>query len=320
MPNPAPDPTPGPSLQDGLWTVSGSPSSLLRLAPEQLSGVGGRVPATELTTSSAGLFTLTGVAFDAAGRLWIASQDDSLVLSFPPAALTGAGSRIPETEIFPFNGSLSGPTALAFDAQHRLWVVNSGNGTVVRFDAAQLAAGGAVAPAVVLTEPGSPAALAFDAAGALWVSDNRAHTIVKYPAERLAASGSPAPTLVLTEGNSLVNPAGLAFDAAGNLWVANSGAENLVAFSPAQQSGIGPAAPHREISSTGTSLSIPVGLAFDGAGNLWVVGGGGALTMFAAARLGTSGALEPSARLDLSGHTLFWSVAFWPRPPGLPPS
>lgn len=316
-PNPTPPPTPGPSLQDGLWTVSGSPASLLRIAPEQLRGTGGQVPATELTTSSAGLFTLTGVAFDAAGNLWIASQDDSLLLAFPPAALTGSGTRTPATEIFPFNGSLSGPTGLAFDAQQRLWVVNSGNGTVVRYDAAQLAAGGSPAPAVVLTEPGNPTALAFDAAGSLWVSDNRAHTIVKYPAERLAVSGSPAPTVVLTEGNSLVNPAGLAFDAAGNLWVANSGAENLVAFSPAQQLGIGPAAPHIEIASTGTSLSIPVGLAFDGEGSLWVLGGGGALTRFAAASLAASGATAPSTRLDVSGHTLFWGIAFWPRPAGL---
>src|SRR5688572_33316222 len=107
-PNPTPHPTPGPSLQDGLWTVSGSPASLLRISPEQLSGTGGRVPANELTTSSAGLFTLTGVAFDAAGSLWIASQDDSLVLAFSAAALTGSGSRLPATEIFPFNGSVSG--------------------------------------------------------------------------------------------------------------------------------------------------------------------------------------------------------------------
>lgn len=318
-PNPTPTPAPGPSLQDGLWTVSGSPASLLRMSPEQLKGSGGRVPATELTTSSAGLFTLTGVAFDAAGILWIASQDDSLVLSFPAAALTGSGSRIPATEIFPFNGSLSGPSGLAFDARQRLWVVNSGNGTLVRFDAAQLAAGGAAAPAVVLTGPGNPTALAFDAAGSLWVSDNRAHTIVKYPAERLEVSGSPAPAIVLTEGNSLVNPAGLAFDAAGNLWVANSGAENLLAFSPAQQAGIGPAAPHLEIASTGSSLSIPVGLAFDGEGSLWVMGGGGALTRFAAASLAASGATAPSTRLDVSGHTLFWSLAFWPRPAGLLP-
>ena len=317
-PNPTPPPTPGPSLQDGLWTVSGSPASVLRIAPEQLSGTGGRAPATELTTSSAGLSPLTGVAFDAAGSLWLASRDDSLLLAFPPAALAGSGTRTPGTEIVPFHGSLSGPTGLAFDAQQRLWVVNSGNGTLVRFDAAQLAAGGAASPAVVLTGPGSPVALAFDAAGSLWVSDNRAHTIVKYPAEQLVVSGSPVPSLVLTEGNSLVNPAGLAFDAAGNLWVANSGAENLLAFSPAQQLGIGPAAPHIEIASTGSSLSIPVGLAFDAEGSLWVVGGGGALTRFAAASLTASGATAPSTRLDVSGHSLFWSLAFWPRPAGLP--
>jgi streptogramin lyase len=298
--------------------VSGSPSGVLRLAPDQLSGTGGRTPVTEISTPSATLFTLAGVAFDSDGDLWIASQDDSLLLAFSPSALASSGTRTARTVILPVDRSLSGPTGLAFDAGHRLWVVNSENATLVRFDPLQLAAGGAQTPAVILSGPGHPSALAFDADGSLWVSDIRFHTIVKYPADRLAVSGSPVPTLVLTEANSLVNPAGLAFDATGNLWVANTGAENLVAFSPAQLAGIGPAAPHIEITSTGSSLRIPVGLAFDGEGNLWVVGGEGALTKYAAASLSASRALAPIARLDVSGHTLFWSVAFWPKPAGLP--
>jgi sugar lactone lactonase YvrE len=315
---PNPPAPPAAPVPEGIWTVSGSPSALLRLAVDQLSGTGGRTPVTEISTPSANLFTLMGVAFDKDGVLWIASQDDSLLLAFPPGALAGSGSRTAATIISPIDRSLSGPTGLAFDAPHHLWVVNSESATLVRFDPGQLVAGGAQVPAVMLSLSGHPTALAFDADGSLWVSDIRFHTIVKYPAERLAVSGSPVPTLVLTEANSLVNPAGLAFDATGNLWVANTGAESLVAFSPAQLAGIGPAAPHIEIASTGSSLRIPVGLAFDGEGNLWVVGGEGALTKYAAASLGASGAVAPISRLDVSGHTLFWSLAFWPKPAGLP--
>jgi len=61
-----------------------------------------------------------------------------------------------------------------------------------------------------------------------------------------------------------------------------------------------------------------VGLAFDGDGNLWVVGGGGVLTEFARASLGVTGAPVPSGRFQLAGYSLFWNVAFWPKPAGLP--
>lgn len=305
------------SFLHGLWTASGSPSAILRLDPIQLGDIGERDPATTVTTPSARLETLVAVAFDRAGTMWIASADDSLLLGFAPAALSSSGSRVATTVISSTAGSLSGPAGLAFDSQHRLWVANSGNGTLVRFDPAQLAAGGARSPAVVLSGQGHPVSLAFDAAGALWVSDHQFHTIVTYGAAQLTASGSPPPLQVLTAANSLVNPDGLAFDAAGTLWVANTGAQNLLAFTPAQLAGIGPAAPHIVIDSRAGSLSAPVGLAFDGGGNLWVAGGAGVLAKFSRTRLRAGGAPTASARLEITGHTLFWSVAFWPRPGAL---
>ena len=311
-------PLPDPLLQVGLWTVSGSPSAILRLDPTQLSDTGQRDPATTLTTPSAHLHTLAGVAFDAAGNLWIASEDDSLLLAFAPGALASSGYNAARTVITPTRGSLSGPIGLAFDPQHRLWVVNNQSATLVRFDTAQLAAGGAQAPAVVLSLPGSPVAIAFDAAGSLWVSDNQFHVIYKYTADELATSGSPPPAFVLTAADSLVNPTGLAFDAAGNLWVVNNGRSSLVAFTPAQLAGSGPLGPQIVISSNRGSLSIPVGLAFEEDGSLWVVGGTGVLTRFAPASLSATGAPVPSARLKVSGHSLFWSLALWPKPAGLP--
>ena len=48
------------------------------------------------------------------------------------------------------------------------------------------------------------------------------------------------------------------------------------------------------------------------------MGGTGVVTKFAAASLGVSGAPAPIARLKVSGHSVFWSLAFWPKPAGLP--
>jgi DNA-binding beta-propeller fold protein YncE len=309
---------PDPLHQDGLWTVSGIPPGILRLDATQLSDTGQRDPVTTVTTPSASLNTLAGVAFDTAGTLWLASDDDSLLLAFAPDALASSGFKAASTVITPTRGSLSGPIGLAFDSRQRLWVVNHQNATLVRFDPAQLAAGGAQVPRVVLSLPGSPVAIAFDAAGSLWVSDNQLRVIYKYTAAQLAASGSPPPAFVLTAADSLVNPTGIAFDAAGNLWIANNGRSNLLAFTPAQLAGIGPSAPHIVISTNKGSLSIPIGLAFEEDGSLWVVGGTGVLTKFAPASLGASGAPAPSVRLKVRGHSLFWSVALWPKPGGLP--
>ncbi len=306
------------SQQDGLWTVSGSPAAILRLDSTQLSDTGQRDAATTVTTPSASLKTLAGVAFDAAGNLWVATDDDSVLLAFAPGALASSGSKAASTVITPTPGSLSGPIGLAFDSRQRLWVVNHQNATLVRFDPAQRAAGGAQVPAVVLSVRGTPVAIAFDAAGSLWVSDNQFHVIYKYTAAQLAASGSPSPAFVLTAADSLVNPTGLAFDAAGNLWVANNGRSNLLAFTPAQLAGIGPPEPHVVISSTRGSLSIPIGLAFAEDGSLWVAGGTGVMTKFAPASLGASGAPAPSVRVKVRDHVLFWSVALWPKPAGLP--
>ena len=313
-----PPPPPPPLLQDGLWTVSGNPSAILRLDPTQLTDTGQRVPATIVTTPSAGLTMLAGVAFDAAGNLWVASDDDSLLLAFDPDALASSGTKLARTVIRPTRGSLSGPIGVAFDSLQRLWVVNHQSATLVRYDPAQLAAGGAQTPAVVLSLPGSPVAIAFDAAGSLWVSDNQFHVIYRYTAAQLAVSGSPAPAFVLTAADSLVNPTGIAFDAAGNLWVANNGRSNLLAFTPAQLAGTGPLEPNVVIHSNAGSLSIPLGVAFEQDGSLWVVGGTGVLVKFAPASLGASGAPVPSVRLRISGRVLFWSVALWPKPTGLP--
>lgn len=313
-----PPPPPPPTTQDGLWVVSGSPASILRLDSAQLSDTGQRIPATILTTPSAGLKTLSGVAFDDAGTLWVASDDDSVLLGFAPAALASSGNKAATTVITRTRGSLSGPIGLAFDAHQRLWVVNHLNGTLVRYNQSQLAAGGAQVPAVTLSVPGNPVAIAFDAGGSLWVSDNDSRAIYKYTAAQLAASGAPRPAITLTVPDSLVNPTGIAFDAAGNLWIANNGRSNLLAFTPAQLAHGGAATAHIVIHSVAASLSIPIGLAFQEDGSLWVVGGTGVLSHFAAASLAATGAPVPSAQLKVSGHVLFWSVALWPKPTGLP--
>lgn len=316
-PYPDPPPPPQPSVE-GLWTASGGPSAILRLAPGQLGQSGEAVPATIITTPSLPRLAVAGLAFDRHGTLWVASHDDNRLIAFSSAALATSGLRVATTVITSNDGALEGPTGLAFDGQGRLWVINRASGNLVRYEPAQLLESGAPAPAVILRRPGFPVTLAFDAAGSLWIADDLEHSIFTFTAAQLAAPGPVSGRRVLGVLNGLNNPAGMAFDGAGNLWIANVGGDNVVAFTPDQLVAPQPREPNVVLTSTNGSLALPVGLAFDANGSLWVVGGGGGLARFDPASLATSGAPEPSVRLRLSGRTVFWSVAFWPRPVGLP--
>jgi sugar lactone lactonase YvrE len=292
---------------------------VLGLRTNQLLASGDREPATNIFTSSAELFDLNGVAFDTDGTLWVTSDDDSILVSFSPAALAKGGFSVGTTVIRSHAGSLSEPTGLAFDAQHRLWVANAANGTIARFDREQLSSSGSPTPSVVISNNGSPIAIAFDAAGSLWVSDIHKHRLEGYSAEQLQASGSPTPhVLIGISSAAFTTPAGLAFDIHGNLWVVNSANQTVVSFGAAQLAASGAPVPHIVLSSNAGSLLIPAGLAFDAEGSLWVIGGDGALEKFGSASLGATGAPAPDVRIAVKGFALFWSMAFWPKPAGLP--
>ncbi|MDQ6769737.1 MAG: NHL repeat-containing protein [Gemmatimonadota bacterium] len=312
---PYPSPIPDLSVQEGLWTSSGSSPAILRLAPSQLLTTGDRAPATEISTQSAKLFDLNGVAFNTDGTLWVTSQDDSMLVAFAPTSLAGSGAAAATTVIAHTNGSLSAPTGLAFDRQHRLWVANFGNGTIVRFDPAQLMSSGSPVPAVTISGLGKPSALAFDAAGSLWVSDGGRNKVVSYSEEQLGASGLLTPRVVISaRATSIATPTGIAFDAEGNLWVASVGNQTIVAFTPAQLTATGSPIPQVVLSTNAGSLLIPTGLAFDSDGSLWVMGAAGALEKFPRTALNTTGAPAPSVRITVTGHVGYWSVALWPTP------
>jgi sugar lactone lactonase YvrE len=300
-----------------LWTISGSSSAILHFDAEQLHDTVANAN-TVITTPSGALNTLAAVAFDSAGTLWVIGMDDPVLLAFEQGALASSGFKSARTIVVPIGVSLRSPTGLAFDSSQGLWVADFA-GTLNRFDAPQIAAGGMQAPRVVVTIAGNATSIAFDAEGSLWVSDNVNSVIRKYSAEQLATSGSPDPDVVLSSSDlSLVTPAGLAFDALGNLWVANIAGRTLTSFGPQKLTRTGSPVPDVLITAIEGVLSVPVALAFDGAGNLWVIGGTGALTKYPRASLQVSGAPVPALRTQIAERSLFWSIAFWPVPSGLP--
>ena len=150
-----------------------------------------------------------------------------------------------------------------------LAVVNSLANTVTAYGAA---ASGDASPTATLTLGlDIPDCAAFDAAGHLWVVNYNGRSVVEYASD--AFSGGPqAPerTISSDSSGSLNSPAGCAFDQSGDLWVANDLTNTIVEYAPDGLAS-GAQVPVATISSDGShSLSGPVALTLDQAGDLWV--------------------------------------------------
>lgn len=205
-----------------------------------------------LTASVAGL--LLG-GFPAAGRadiLYVANSGNNTI-----AKVTSSGV----SSVFASSG-LSKPTGVAFDRAGNLYVANSGNDTIVKFTP------GGVGSVFANSGLSAPHGLAFDNAGNLYVANTGRNKILKFTPKGVGSD--------FASFRGLDGPLGLAFDSTGNLYVANArtrqgefgigkprlfgeGVGSIEKFSPG---GVGSV-------FAITDLHVPVGLAFDRAGNLF---------------------------------------------------
>ena len=214
------------------FTVLVVPATLL-LTAGALTPPG--IPPTVSTFVSSGFSLPQGLAFDAAGNLYVANFDKNTISKVTPAGAVSTFVR----------SGLDGPEGLAFDAAGNLYVANLNNSTISKVTPA-----GAVS-AFVSSGLACPNSLAFDTAGNLYVANSGGSTISKV---------TPARAVSTFVGAGLDVPDGLAFDAAGNLYVANIGNSTISKVTPA-------GAASTFVSS---GFASPDGLAFDAAGNLFV--------------------------------------------------
>ena len=167
----------------------------------------------------------------------------------------------------------------------KLWVIEYGdnNGTPAdlsddrpsRLLGYDQAAGTAVAVDLGLQNASRKArGLALDKAGNVWVGigtevSSSSGEIRMYRAADLA-SPSPSPAVTLTSPD-LGTPRSLAFDASGNLWVADQFNHTILRFDASRLGANYTGAADYKIENFGGHMTTPTGLAFDAAGNLWVV-------------------------------------------------
>ncbi|HRN54713.1 MAG TPA: hypothetical protein PK788_14555, partial [Gemmatimonadaceae bacterium] len=210
-----------------LWVRGQSASDpvLMRYAASQLASTGNPLPDRTIGIFGLDCVSPGGLAFDAAGNLWLSLGCQGRVVRLTAAQLAGSGTATPTVQIT----GLVNPQGLAFDAAGNLWVADQTH--LRRYDAARLAATitGAADLAVTFTTPSPPTPgatalsafhVAFRPNGELWVSSYEQKALFRVEAAVVAATGTQATQVSrIVYLNEFTMPKGFAFDNAGGLYV-----------------------------------------------------------------------------------------------------
>ena len=281
-------------MQDRIGAVGRRRSTFGRVAAAVVVALG--VSGAAVAAGALGAAT-AGAAGTPLG-IYVSNSGGNTVEAFPlPSNGHAAPSMTNSSTIF------KAPYGEAFDAAGDLWVSNYTGDTVAEFTPAQLASSGSPTPNVVLSSVGTsldgPVGLAFDRVGDLWVADYTGRTLNEFTPAQLVASGAPVPKVTISAtGTALQNPEEIAFDTEGNLWSASTGTNQVQEYSLAQLAASGSPVPAVTLTANGTSLDDPVGVAFDGSGNLWVSNYlNSTVVEFAHAQLAANGSPVPAVTL-----------------------
>ena len=194
--------------------------------------------------------------------IYVANFANSSVSAYFPQA---NGDAAPFKVYQGASTDLAGPTGLAVDGQHALYVTNDSSGTQ-SVTIYALVNGGDVAPTNIIqgnaTGLSAPRAVAVDSSGNVWIANYNANSVTAYAPSGVA---NRAPIQTVTAGIS--KPVGVGtFN--GSLFVLNAGPPPSITIYASMGSGGTP--PTQTVSGSNTMLSNPQGLAVDVGGNLWV--------------------------------------------------
>jgi sugar lactone lactonase YvrE len=275
-------------------------------------------PATATATS---LNTPASVAVDpTSGKVFVADTNNNRVLRYDSVAAMTSGAS---AEAFFGQASVSGngaattpkemsaPFGVAVDQNGTLWVADSGNNRVLRFDNAAAKPAFAInadgvlgqpdlSTKTVLTPPtqasmNGPRAVTVDANDTLWVTDFSNNRVLRFDGAAGVINGANAdgvlgaPSFTVNFGGvttqyAMNGPDGIATDSSGHLWVADFNNSRVLRFDDAANLPNGALAasvlgqPDFLTSTasavpTAASLNHPTGLAMSADDSLWVSDG-----------------------------------------------
>jgi uncharacterized protein (TIGR03437 family) len=219
---------------------------------------------------SAQFLTPMGIAFDAAGAMYVVDRDAAVVRRIAPdgSISTVAGA----------SGILKAPLGIAVDTSGNIYVSDTGNNRVARFspDGQFSSVGDGIF--------NGPEGLAMDAGNNLYIADTFNGRVRKASPDGTLAivAGSGSTGIFGGDNNPAVNaalslPTDVAVDAAGNLYIADFGNSRVrkvtsgIMSTVAGNNGGAPLVDGEE--AVNARLNGPTGVAIDGRGNLFFVEG-----------------------------------------------
>lgn len=261
--------------------------------------------------TQSGMYNPFDLAIDIHGTLWVADTGNNRILRFDAAASKANGANadgvLGQTDFTSNTWAITQsrmfwPVGVTVDTQGTLWVVDTDNIRILRFDTAAGKANGANADGVLgqanftsntnaTSQSGMyyPYKAAIDTHGTLWVADYGNHRVLRFDAAASKANGADADgvlgqsnftsRLTAVTQSGMFGPSGLAVDSNGTLWVADGNNSRILRFAAAAGKSNGANADgvlgqpdftsHNETTSQ-TGMDIPEGLAVDANGTLWV--------------------------------------------------
>jgi sugar lactone lactonase YvrE len=255
-----------------------------------------------------------GLALETNGDLWVSDTDNHRVLMYSsavtrvdvsPAAAKVLGQSDFVSKIIPAlpsSGSTKTPLGLHLDTDGRLWVADSGNHRILRFDNASALPNGASATGLLgqvsflASTPGSgaasfnePLAVSLDEIGTLWVADRGNNRVSGFPLAKDAPPGTAA-TRVLGQSDfasvapglsasRLDSPSGIFIDGT-SLWVLDQSNNRALRFPGIETIANGAAATTvvgqpdfttNETAVNARRFASPfIGIFVDTSGSLWI--------------------------------------------------
>ncbi len=220
-----------------LWVTDSGGNQILEFTKEQLASPTHVATSPNAVLSSLSFSAPLGMAFDAAGNLWVANNGTTpSIIEIAAATLAAASGPTAVVPIKVLTSTLvdgfqtiNNPWGMLFDVNGNLWFTNEQSnvgvcsGTIVEFTAAALAAPGifiAPPPNVVITPASAggnmslcdPNGIAMNSAGDITVANAGNNSLAEYTAQQLMSSGATVPNLlVVGVATTLQSPAGLVY-------------------------------------------------------------------------------------------------------------
>jgi sugar lactone lactonase YvrE len=250
-----------------LWMIANNASAVVEYSAAQLTSA--TPVATIAINDPNSQVEVQGIAFDAHGNLWLANYGPCDIDELSASQLAaGSGTDTPAMTLNACGStSVTGPNALAFDAQGNMWVADVDSSDVYEYPASVLTGTGQVtSEPVKQSRPGiATQYLAFDGGGNLWVSGG--NQVVRLSTSQLAAGGSSSPVTVTPSSSVTVSGStaleGVAFDDSGDLWLVDNSNAAVYELSYAQLAHSGTLTPTTSIASTSGSMVTPWSIAFN---------------------------------------------------------